>query len=328
MLRRSIVFISLLMVCFHGPLNQTFAAPASMRVLYPSFGGTWATAWIAKEAGYFSAEGLDVELIRVGGSTRMVAAMLGGSAPIIQAGAVAAIAAAAAGSDVVIIAATGNVSSFHLMARPEIKQASDLRGQKAGITTFGSTSDQMVRIALKKFNLEPNRDVALLSLGAQPEVFAALHSGAIEVAALTYPLYAQAAKLGMRELVNFGELGVEDVTGTVITTKSFIAQQRDTVLRFIRAYIRGAHRYHTDKEFSKQVLRKYGKITDDEILEGTWQDYAPTILRVPRPSAKGIQAVIESHFKGKTPLPKPEMFVDNSLVDQLEKSGFIDSVYK
>jgi hypothetical protein len=75
-------------------------------------------------------------------------------------------------------------------------------------------------------------------------------------------------------------------------------------------------------------MGRYGKISDDEILEGTWQDYAPTILKVPRPSSKGIQAVIESHFKGKTPLPKVETFVDNSLVDQLEKSGFIDSVYK
>jgi NitT/TauT family transport system substrate-binding protein len=254
--------------------------------------------------------------------------MLGGSAPIIQAGAVAAIAATAAGSDVVIIAATGNVSSFHLMARPDIKQPADLKGKRAGITTFGSTSDQMVRIALKKFNLEPNRDVAMLSLGAQPEAFAALQSGAVEIAALTYPLYLQAAKLGMRELVNFAELGVEDVTGTVITTRSFIAQQRDTVLRFLKGYVRGAHRYHTDKEFSKQVLAKYGKISDDGILEGTWQDYAPNILKVPRPSAKGIEAAIESVFKGKTPLPKAETFVDNSLVGQLEKSGFIDSVYK
>jgi hypothetical protein len=132
----------------------------------------------------------------------------------------------------------------------------------------------------------------------------------------------------MRELVNFAELGVEDVTGTVITTRSFIAQQRDTALRFLKAYIRGAHRYHTDKEFSKSVIGKYGKITDDEILEGTWQDYAPTILKVPRPSSRGLQSIIENHFKGKTPLPKPESFVDNSLVDQLEKSGFIDSVYK
>src|SRR5262245_32595384 len=84
----------------------------SMRLLYPSFAGSWATAWIAKEAGYFFDEGLDVELIRVGGSTRMVAAMLGGSAPIIQAGAIAAITATAAGSDVAIIAATGSVSPF------------------------------------------------------------------------------------------------------------------------------------------------------------------------------------------------------------------------
>ncbi len=327
MVRKTSVFTPLLIVCSLAFSYQTFAA-TPMRILYPSFSGSWAATWVAKEAGYLSAEGLDVELIRVGGSTRMVAAMLGGSAPIIQAGAVAAIAATAAGSDVVIVGATGNTSSFHLMVRPDIKQPSDLKGHKAGITTFGSTSDQMVRIALKKFNLEPNRDVALLSLGAQPEVFAALHSGAVEVAALTYPLYAQAAKLGMRELVNFSALGVEDVTGTVITTRSFVAQQRDTVLRFLRGYVRGAHRYHTDKEFSKQVLKKYGHITDDEIAEGTWQDYAPTILRVPHPSTKGIEAAIESVFKGKTPLPKPELFVDNSLVDQLEKSGFIDSVYK
>ena len=300
----------------------------SMRLLYPSFAGSWATAWIAKEAGYFSSEGLDVELIRVGGSTRMVAAMLGGSAPIIQAGASAALAATAAGSDVVIIGATGTVSPFRLMARPEIKQPSDLKGKKAGITTFGSTSDQILRIALKQFNLEPNKDVAILSLGAQPEAFAALQSGAVHVVALSYPLYPKAAKMGMRELVNFGQLGVEDINGTVITTRSFIAQQRDTALRFLRAFTRGMHRYRTDKEYSKKILAKYGKITDEEIVEGTWQDYAPTLQKSPRPSLKAIQFLIENQFQGKKPLPNPDQFVDTSLVDQLEKSGFIESVNK
>jgi NitT/TauT family transport system substrate-binding protein len=227
---------------------------------------------------------------------------------------------------VVIIGATGTVSPFRLMARPEIKQPSDLKGKKAGITTFGSTSDQVVRIALKKFNLEPNKDVALLSLGAQPEAFAALQSGAVDVAALSFPLYAKAAQLGMRELVNFGSLGVEDINGTVITTRSHIAKNRDTVMRFMRAFTRGMYRYRTDKEFSKRVLAKYGKITDDEILEGTWQDYAPTIQKTPRPSLKAIQYLIENQFKDKKPLPKPEQFVDMSVVDELEKSGFLDSV--
>jgi hypothetical protein len=128
--------------------------------------------------------------------------------------------------------------------------------------------------------------------------------------------------------VKFADLGFEDVNGTVITTRSFISQQRDTAGRFMRAFIRGMHRYRTDKEYSKRVLGKYGKITDDELLEGTWQDYAPTLQKVPRPSMKAIQFMIETQFKDKTPLPKPESFVDTSLVDQLERSGFIDSVYK
>jgi len=258
----------------------------------------------------------------------MVAAMLGGSAPIIQAGASAALAATAAGSDVVIIGATSTVSPFRLMARPEIQQPADLKGKKAGITTFGSTSDQMVRIDLKKLGLELNKDVALLTFGAQPEVFAALQHGAVQAAPLSYPLYPKAARLGMRELVNFGELGVEDINGTVITTRTFLAQQRDTAWRFMRAFTRGMHRYRTDKEFSKKILGKYGKITDDEILEGTWQDYSPTLQKSPRPSLRAIQFLIENQFQGKKPLPKPEQFVDTSLADQLEKSGFIDSVFR
>jgi len=326
--RKILCFVVIMTLNILWSAARSSAAQTSMRLLYPSFAGSWATAWIAKEAGYFTAEGLDVELIRVGGSTRMVAALLGGSAPIIQAGASAALAATAAGSDVVIIGSTGTVSPFRLIARPEIKQPADLKGKKAGITTFGSTSDQMVRIALKKFNLEPNKDVAMLTFGAQPEAFAALMNGVVQVAALSFPLYPKAVKAGMRELVNFGELGVEDINGTVITTRAFLAQQRDTALHFLRAFTRGIHRYRADKEFSKKVLAKYGKLTDEEILEGTWQDYAPTLQKSPRPSLSAVQYLIENQFAGKKPLPKVEQFVDSSLAEQLEKSGFVDSLYK
>jgi ABC-type nitrate/sulfonate/bicarbonate transport system substrate-binding protein len=329
MLVRRIALVALF-ISIGGLTHPAFCATAltSMRLLYPSFAGSWATAWIAKEAGYFSAEGLEVELVRVGGSSRMVAAMLGGSAPIIQAGAIAALTANVAGADVVIIGSTGTVSPFRLIARPEIKQPSDLKGKKAGITTFGSTSDQVMRIALKQFNLDPSKDIALLTFGAQPEAFAALMNGIVQVAALSYPLYPNAIKSGMREMVNFADLGVEDINGTVMTTRAFVAQQRDTALRFMRAFTRGMQRYRTDKEFSKKVLGKYGKITDEEILEGTWQDYAPTLQKTPRPSLKAVQFMIENQFAGKKPLPKPEQFVDFSIVDQLEKSGFFDSLNK
>src|SRR5258705_898139 len=135
-LRTALLFLALFFL--FPPAAFAAAAKTSMRLLYPSFAGSWATAWIAKEAGYFLDEGLDVELIRVGGSTRMVAALLGGSAPLIHAGAPAAFAATVAGSDFVIIAAIGSISPFRLMARPEIKQPGDLKGKKAGTTTLGS----------------------------------------------------------------------------------------------------------------------------------------------------------------------------------------------
>jgi len=322
------VFVFLMLLSSLAVVTEAFGAATSMRFIYPSPSGSFVPAWIAKEAGYFASEGLDVEVVRVGGGTRVVAAMLGGSASITQPGAPAAMAAAARGADVVIIACINRVSPYHLMVRPEITQLTDLKGKNAGISAFGSASDFVVRLALKKYGLEPGKDVAILPMGGQPEGLAALQNGSIHLLGLTFPFSLSAAKLGMKELIKVSELGIEDVGGAVVTTRSFIARQRDTGLRFMRAFIRGMHRYGTDKEFSKRVLAKYSSIRDEQILEATWNEVAPTLLKVPRPSPKGMQLLFEGLFKDKTPLPKPESFVDNTLVDELERSGFIDSVYK
>jgi hypothetical protein len=133
--------------------------------------------------------------------------------------------------------------------------------------------------------------------------------------------------MGMRELVDFSALGVEENNGTVITTCSFIAQRRSTVTRFMRAFIRGIHRYKSDKEFAKKVFARFAQLEDPQLLEATWQEYAPHLQRVPRPTLKGIQLVIESGLAGKVE-SKPERLVDFSIVDELEQSGFIESVYK
>ena len=254
--------------------------------------------------------------------------MVGGSAPIIHAGASASMAATVAGSDSVIIGCMSTKSPFHLIARPEIKQPSDLKGKRAGISAFGATSDFLVRLALRRFGLEPGKDVAILPTGGESEAFAALQAGSVQVAALAYPAYIHAMKMGMKELVNFSELGFEAVNAALVSTRSYLANNRDQSTRFVRALIRGMHRYGSDKEFSKKVLSKYFRTTDNEVLEASWKDVAPHLLKVPRPSAKAIQFIIDGQFKDKTPPLKAEMFVDTSIVEQLERSGFIDSVYR
>ena len=131
----------------------------------------------------------------------------------------------------------------------------------------------------------------------------------------------------MRELVDFSQLGLEENNGTVITTRSFIAQRRGTVIRFMRAFIRGMYRYKSDREFAKKALAKFAQLDDQKMVEATWQEHAAHLQRVPRPTLKGIQSVIDSGMVGKIDI-KADRIVDFSIVDELENSGFIDSVYK
>ena len=302
-------------------------APAQERItfLYPSPAGSWAMPMIAKEAGYFNDERLVVELVRVGGSTRIVAALIGGSGQLIHAGEPAVVPAVAQGADAVLIGAISRVNRHHLITRPEIKEVKDLKGKTVGVTTFGSTSDYVLRVILEKHGLDPSKDVSIVQTGGQPEGMAAMAAGKIFAQRMSFPLHLKAMQLGMKELV---DLPMEENTGTVITTRAYIAQRRSTVIRFMKAFIRGMHRYKTDKEFAKRVLSKFAQVEDEEILEATWREYAADLQKVPRPTLKGIQQVIDSGMAGKKIDLKAEKLVDLSILDELERSGFIDSVYK
>jgi NitT/TauT family transport system substrate-binding protein len=293
--------------------------------LYPSPAGSWAVPMIAKEAKYFDEEGLSVEIVRVGGSTRIVAALIGGSGQIIHAGEPAMVPAVVQGADAVLVAAMARVNRHHLIARPEIKDVKDLKGKTVGITSFGSTSDFVLRLILEKNGLDPNKDVSIVQTGGQPEGMAAMAGGKIYAQRMSFPLHLKAIQMGMRELV---DLPMDENTGAVITTRSYLAQKRATALRFMRAFIRGIHRYKTDKEFSKKVIAKFAQLHDDQMLEATWREYAPDLQKSPRPTLKGLQQVIDAGIGGKKIDLKAERLVDVSLIDELEKNGFIDSVYK
>ncbi len=303
-----------------------FLARAQERItfLYPSPAGSWMVPMVAKEAKYFNEEGLNVELVRVGGSTRIVAALIGGSAQLIHAGEPAVVPAVLQGSDVVLIGAIARVNRHHLIARPEIKDVKDLKGRTVGITSFGSTSDFILRTILQKYGLDPSKDVSIVQTGGQPEGMAAMVGGKIYAQRMSFPLHLKAIQLGMKELV---DLPTEENTGTVITTRNYIAQHRPTVVHFMRAFIKGMRRYKMDKEYTKRVVSKYAQLSEEALLEATWREYAGDMEKVPRPTLIGIQQVIDSSPAGRKIDLKAEKLVDLSIVDELERSGFIDSVY-
>jgi len=306
------------------------AQPTRLKVAYPTTVGSMAVVWVAKEAKLFDKQGLDVELIYVAGSSRVVQAMLAKDIPISEIAVPAVIQANLAGADLVMLAGPNHKPGQKIMVKPEIKRHEDLKGKKIGITRFGTSDDFLLRYVLGQWHLQPDRDVALIQMGGTQETVAGLASKAIDGGMLSSPLHLQAAKLGFSLLADLSTLGVDYQGAGVVTTRSYLREAPDTMRRYLRAYVEGLHRFKTDKAFAMKVIGKYSRMTEPDALEETYQHYAVKVMpRVPYPTIKGIQLVLDE-IGTRTPKAKslaPESFIDVSYLKELEQAGFIKKLY-
>ncbi len=301
-----------------------------LKVAYPTTVGSIAVVWVAKEAKIYEKHGLDVELIYVAGSSRVVQAMLAKDIPISEIAIPAVIQANLAGANLVMLAGPNHKPGQKIMVKPEIKRREDLRGKKIGITRFGTSDDFLLRYVLGQWGLQPDRDVALIQMGGSQETVAGIAAHAIDGGMLSSPLHLQAAKLGYTLLADLSTIGVDYQGAGVVTTRSYMREAPDTMRRYLRAYVEALHRFKTDKPFAAKVIAKYTRITDAEALEETYQHYAVKVMpRVPYPTIKGIQLVLDE-IGLRTPKAKslaPESFIDIAYLKELEQSGFIKKLY-
>lgn len=305
-------------------------AQIKLKVAYPTTIGAMSVVWVTKEAGLFEKNGLAVELIYIAGSSTVAQAMLAKEIPIAEIAIPAVIQADLGGADLVMLAGPNNKPGQKIMARPDIKTPQALKGKKIGISRFGTSDDFLLRYALAQWHLRPDRDVAIIQLGGSPEILAGLASGTVDAGLLSSPLHLRAAKLGSVLVADLSTIGIDYQGAGMVTTRSFVRDNRDTIRRYIRAYVEGLHRFKTDKAFSLKVLAKYTRIHEPEILEETYQHYAIRIMpKIPYPTTRGIQTVLDQvgtrNPKAKT--LQPASFIDVSFLKELEQSGFIKNLY-
>jgi NitT/TauT family transport system substrate-binding protein len=303
------------------PVTRGEAAP--LRVAYSAVSGAMSPLWVAQEGGYFKREGLNVELLYIGGGSLLIQSMLSGDVPFAYGPSVPVVNASLRGADLVLIANTGNALVFSIMARPEIKAPAALKGKKVGVTRLGGSTDWALDFALRKWGLE-RRDVAVLQTGGMPEGLAGLSSRAWDAAVLSPPSNFRAKKLGMNELVDVEQLGVVFPNTPVATTRSYIRANRDVVLRFLRGFNQGLQRLRTDKEFSLKVLSKYTKVEDVEILSELYQVYGTKYSgdRIPYVRPEGVENILKRIESKEAKDAEPGDFIDNGLLQELEKSGW------
>jgi NitT/TauT family transport system substrate-binding protein len=196
---------ALLAASFLFPLT-TRAEP--IRLAYSSISGAMAPLWVAQDYGYFRRHGLDVQLLYIGGGSVATQALLGGDVQFGRLGANAIVQASLRGANLKMIGNTINTLLFSLMARPEIQTAKDLKGRKIGLTRLGGSTDFALDLALNKWGLRRGSDVAVLQTGGMPQLLGAITGGVVDAGVVSPPTNLSAAKLGLKELVDFGEIGI------------------------------------------------------------------------------------------------------------------------
>ena len=310
-------FFFVLLVLFAAFLPARGGAE-QIRVAYSSISGAMGPLWAASDYGLFKRQGLDVQLLYIGGGSVVTQALLGGDVQFVRLGASAVMQASMRGADLKMIANTINRLVFSLMAKPEIKSPADLKGRKIGLTRLGGSTDFALDLALKKWNLKRGADVAVIQTGGMPQLLGALTAGSVEAGVISPPTTLAAAKLGMKEMIDFADLPLLYPNSPVATTQSFLEKNRAVALRFLRGYADGIQRVKSDREGTMKLYAKYTKVEDPEILGELYRIYGVKHLEsVPSVKPEAVDEVLRSEMKA--PNAKAGDFIDNSLVAELER---------
>ena len=329
-LMRARLVRSALCLCLLGGLSFSSSAQAEKFVIaWSAVSALNSPFWVMNDAGLLKQEGLDMELVYIASSPTVARATLAGDIVLSGANSQVIVDAGLNGADLVAMGAITNVVAFYIMAAPEIKSVTDLRGKVVGVTRFGASTDFGMRMLLSKYGLEAAKDVPFIQIGGMPELAAALSKKTVFAAPMSQPMVYLAQKAGMRMLANLAQEDIPFMHIGLTTSKRWIREHPPQAKAFIRAYGRAIHFMHTQKEQTKAIFAKYTKINDPGMLEGSLQYGYDFMEKIPLVKAQAFQVTLDQIAKKnpKAKQAKPEQFFDNSLVQELVDEGFFGKLW-
>ena len=303
-------------------LKPGAATAANINVVWTSEVGQFAPLWITKEAKLFEKYGNQVQLIFIQGASSAAAALSSGDAQVGMFSPQVVVSTPAL--DLVMFGRLGNTMDNRIYARKGIKSLKEVK--RLAISRFGSNADFAARYLLQREGLRPDTDVALLQVGNQANRIAAVETNNAEAAMLTPPMTLQARKLGMTLIADASKLGIPYSSLFFVSRRPYLTKNRADLVNFTKAMIEGVHYYKANKEFSMKVIGKYMKIEDREVVEENFREY--DFPSKPYPAKEYFALPIQEVGKKDPKVLKEdaERFADQSLVKELDASGFIDKL--
>ncbi len=325
---------STLRALFFAVVCLLFLAPGTssaekIRVAFVSPTPVFAPTWVAKETGLFTKHGLDADVILLTGSPRLVQALIAGDVDFAVVGLTAVMRARMQGAELAVLATTTNVSVMKLLVSRQsgVHRLEDLKGKVMGVSQYGSEADAFARIVIGKAGLKPDKDVAIIQMGGHPQVAAALAAGKLETGVLGGLALLTAKKSGATVLADGVKLNTISMAGTLAVSRRTIQRSRDTVTRFMRAFVEAFRYLKSNREGSIPILQKYMGGIDAEQARFVYDEYVGLFDDFPVPREKGFQAALDNETDPKAKNFKPADFVDLSFLNEIDRAQ-VEKIYK
>jgi ABC-type nitrate/sulfonate/bicarbonate transport system substrate-binding protein len=328
------ICLTILFIVFGIHSVRAGSAPDKIRFPYSPISWNSLPWWMAKDAGHFEKNGLDVDLFYEGASSAIVQAMLAGEANFAGLAGPSIVSNVVGGGDVIQIAAVVKTFTVPMYSQANIKEVSQLKGQKVAVSRFGSISHIA---ALNIFQKAGVTGATLIQSGGTPESAAALMSGAVAAAMVPPPQSLMLREKGFRELVGvkqFREWNIPVVENGIAARRSFIDKNPDVAKRFIRAAFEGIRTIYQNKELTLKILSKYTKTTDDKILDESYRFSVDALTKEGFMPPEAFTALVEQMVSQKsideasakkTPITA---YFDNRFVNELDKEGFFKKLWQ
>jgi NitT/TauT family transport system substrate-binding protein len=300
----------------HASLAQT-----KVTFAYSSLGPMATGVWMAKDSGGFDKYGIQADVIFISSGPVVVQALIGGDLQGGSGATNAVINAILNGAPIIGVAATANRPYHRLFVQPEINRLEDLKGKTLGVTRFGSITDNLTRILLRKSGLEGAVNVR--QMGGTIEVSAAFQNRVI-AGAVTSDLRVSPPSQA-KILTRLIDLGIPYSMNMIAVSREYLRRNPETVERMVRAYADGVAFMNRQKEQALKIVAKYARLTDPKMIEDHYNDSVTYLDRVPKAEPEAVQTILE--FMGKKGIPL-ENFMDSTIIDRLSREGFFDKLYK
>jgi NitT/TauT family transport system substrate-binding protein len=307
--------------------SAELAAADKLRISYSAVNATQAFLWVAQEKNFFARHGLEGELLYINSGTMNIAALVGGSVQIAGGGPVS-IEARLRGIKLIILGNPLPWLASNLVVHPDIKAIPDLASKYAGISRFGSSTDQGFRYLFRKNNLNVDRDLKMLQMGGDSSRVAAMKAGTIQYTFLGAAATDSARTLGFRVLATAQQMAIPFPWTSVVVDEGWLNKNRELAYRYMKCGTEAIVYLKRNRADSERIISKYMKITDAK-LAATEFDFVSSLMPdYIAPTLEGTKLILENFGKEYPDAPKrdPKEFVDGSIIDRLKNERFVEGL--